>query len=95
MLESLNALDLKWGFHKIELDVDSRDITASATHDGIFRYKRLSFGVNAARENFQHIITQSMAGLPGEANIATDLIIHGQDTEEHDKNLVEAGDCEC
>ena len=69
VLESLNGstvfskVDLRWGFHQIELDADSRDITAFATHDGIFRYKRLSFGVNAAPEKYQHIITQSMAGL--------------------------------
>ena len=93
VLESLNGsgvfskLDLRWGFHQIELDPESRDITAFATHDGIFRYKRLSFGVNAAPEKYQHIITQSMAGLQGVANIADDLIVHGRDTEEHDKNL--------
>ncbi|PFX13288.1 Retrovirus-related Pol polyprotein [Stylophora pistillata] len=93
VLESLNGsgvfskLDLRWGFHQIELDPDSRDITAFTTHDGIFRYKRLSFGVNAAPEKYQHIITQSMAGLQGVSNIADDLIVHGRDTEEHDKNL--------
>ena len=93
VLESLNGsgvfskLDLRWGFHQIELDPESRDITAFATHDGIFRYKRLSFGVNAAPEKYQHIITQSMAGLQGVANIADDRIVHGRDTEEHDKNL--------
>ena len=93
VLESLNGsavfskLDLRWGFHQIELDADSRDITAFATHDRILQYKRLSFGVNAAPEKYQHIITQSMAGLPGVANIADDLIVHGRDTEEHDKNL--------
>ena len=63
---------LRWGFHQIELEPGSRDITAFATDDGIFRYKRLSFGVNAAPEKYQHIITQSMAGLKGVANIADD-----------------------
>ena len=28
-----------------------------------------------------------MTGLRGVANIADDLIVHGRDTEEHDKNL--------
>ena len=71
VLESLSGsavfskLDLRWGFHQIELDPESRDITAFATHDGIFRYKRLSFGVNTAPEKYQHIITQSMAGQQG------------------------------
>lgn len=88
VLESFNGmLDLRWGFHQIELDPKSRDITAFATHDGIFRYERLRFGVNAALEKYKHIITQSMAGLQGLANIADDLIVHGRDTEEHDKNL--------
>ena len=42
VLESLNGsavfskLDLRWGFHQIELEADSRDITAFATHDGSF-----------------------------------------------------------
>ena len=57
-------------------------------YDGIFRYKRLSFGVNAAPEKYQHIITQTMAGLKGVANIADDLVVHGQDSEEHDRNLI-------
>ena len=49
VLENLNGiavfskLDLCLGFHQIELDEDSRDITTFATHDGLFRYKRLSF----------------------------------------------------
>lgn len=95
VLESLigsavfSKLDLKWGFHQIELDAESRDITVFSIHDGIFREKRLSFGVNAsaAPEKYQHIITQSMAGLQGVANLADDLIVHGQDMGEHDKNL--------
>ena len=42
VLESLNGsgvfskLDLRWGFYQIELDPDSRDITALTTHYGTF-----------------------------------------------------------
>ena len=67
VLESLKGstvvskLDLRWGFHQIELEANSRDITTFATDDGIFRYKRLSFGVNAAPEKYHRIITQAMA----------------------------------
>ena len=82
VLESLNGstvfskLDLRWGFHQIELEPNSRDITSFATDDGIFRYKRFSFGVNAAPEKYQHIITQTMAGLKGVANIVDDFVVH-------------------
>lgn len=83
-----SKLDLRWGFHQIELEPNSRDITSFATDYGIFRYKRLSFGVNAAPEKYQHIFTQTMAGLKGVANIANDLVVHGKDSEEHDRNLI-------
>ena len=39
-------LDFHLGFHQIELDEESRGITTFATHDVLFRYKRLSFGVS-------------------------------------------------
>ena len=61
--ESLNGsavfwkLDLRWGFQQIELDADWRDIAVFAINDRIFRYKRLIFGVHAAPEKYQHIIT--------------------------------------
>jgi len=53
-LEELNGstvfsmLDLRGGFHQIELHQASRDISTFVTHVGLFRYKRLRFGVNAA-----------------------------------------------
>ena len=47
---------LLWGSHKIEVHSSSRDITVFATDDGIFRNKRLSFGINAAPEKYQQII---------------------------------------
>ena len=36
----------------------------------------------------QPIITQTMAGLKGVANIAHDLVVHGQDSEKRDRNLI-------
>ena len=49
-----SKLDLCLGFHQIELDEESRDITTFAAHEGLFRYKRLSYGVNSAPETYQH-----------------------------------------
>ena len=94
VLEGLNGstvfpkLDLRWGFHQIKLEPTSRDITSFATDDGIFRYKRLNFGVNAAPEKYQHIVNQTRAGIKGVANIADDFVVHGKDSEQHDRNLI-------
>ena len=93
VLENLNGntvfskLDLRLGFHQIELDEESRDITTFATHDGLFRYKKLSFGVNSAPEKYQQIIRQVVSDIGGVQNIADDLIVHGENNEEHDRNL--------
>ena len=82
-----SKLDLCLGFHQIELDEDSRDITTFATHDGLFRYKRLSFGVNSVPEKYQQIVRQVVSDINGVQNIANDLIVHGKNNEEHDRNL--------
>ena len=93
VLEELNGstifskLDLRHGFHQVELHTNSRDITTFVTHDGLFRYKRLSFGVNATPEKYQHIISQVVADTEGVVNIADDLIVHGKTVVEHDQNL--------
>ena len=51
-----SKLDLTQGYHQIELDPASRNITTFSTHLGLRRYKRLKFGVTSAAETFQNII---------------------------------------
>ena len=50
-----SKLDLKWGFHQVELDERSREITTFVTHRGLYRYKRLMFGVTLAPEKYQKL----------------------------------------
>lgn len=82
-----SKIDLKWGFHQIEPEEDSRAITMFITHRGLYRYRRLMFGVTSAPEKYQKIISDVLAGSSGVANIADDLVIYGTDLEEHDSNL--------
>ena len=55
------------------------------THTGLYRYKRLPFGVNAASEIYQHEIHNIIQGIPGVANISDDVLIHGIDEEQDDR----------
>ena len=82
-----SKLDLRHGFHQVELYADSRDITTFVTHDGLSRYRKLSFGVNAAPEKYQHIISQVIADIEGVVNIADNFIVHGKTVVEHDQSL--------
>ena len=65
-----------------------REISQHSAGGSLFRYKRLSFGVNSAPEQYQNIIRQTIADCPGATNIADDIVVHGRTTEEHDRNLV-------
>lgn len=82
-----SKLDLRSGYHQIELHPDSRHITTFATHVGLRRYKRLSFGISSAAEVFQNIIEQVLDRIPGTRNISDDIIIFGRTQEEHDASL--------
>ena len=50
-----SRLDLCNAYHQLELHSDSREITTFITHKGLYRYKRLLFGVNSAPEIFQRV----------------------------------------
>ena len=84
-----SRIDLKWGYHQLELSPESRDITAFATHSGLFQYKRLLFGLSSASEQYQHEISRVIVGVSGAAHISDDIIVHGADKFSHDKALRE------
>jgi hypothetical protein len=81
------ALDLAHGYHQLELDEESRFIRTFSTHVGLWRYKRLFFGVNSAAEVFQNAIRQTLTGLDGAINVSDDILVWGKSTEEHDRRL--------
>ena len=80
-------LDLSQAYHQLELDEASRSITTFSTHLGLYRYKRLNYGTNAAAEIFQYTLQTQLQGLKCVKNIADDIIVFGQTREEHDENL--------
>ena len=84
-----SKLDMKWGFHQIELEAGSREITTFGTHVGLYRYKRLMFGMASAPEMYQKVIRDLLSGIQGAVNIADDVIVHGKDVNEHDHRLRE------
>ena len=91
VLQGLNGstifseLDLNMGYHQLELEPKSREITTIATHSGLYRYKRLLFGVNSASEVFQNKIGSALAGIEGATNISENIAVHAADKETHDK----------
>ena len=48
-----SKIDLREGYHQIELDPSSRHVTAFITNEGTFQSKRLVYGAKPAFEHFQ------------------------------------------
>ena len=82
-----SKMDLRAGYHQIPLEKDSRAITTFTTHRGLFRYKRLPFGIKSASEVFQNAIENAIRGIEGVRNIADDIILWGATQREHDQRL--------
>ena len=60
-----SKLDIKWAFHQLELQPESRAITMFITHRELYRYKRLNFGNSCAVELFQKVLQQILQGCEG------------------------------
>ena len=81
-----SKLDLRSGYHQLELHPDSRYITTFSTHAGLWRYKRLNFGISSASEVFQNTIQTVLQGIPGVCNISDDIFVFSK-PEDHHKTL--------
>ena len=81
------TLDLTNAYHQLLLHEDSRHLTTFITHKGLFRYKRVCFGLSSAPSAFQRLMASILAGLDGVQCYLDDIIIHGDTQEAHDTNL--------
>ncbi|XP_065064039.1 uncharacterized protein K02A2.6-like [Rhopilema esculentum] len=82
-----SKIDLKEGYHQLELAEESRHITTFLTHEGCFQSKRLVYGVSSAFEQFQKVIEQSIAGCPGTRSISDDILIWSSSRDEMAERL--------
>ncbi|XP_062702035.1 uncharacterized protein K02A2.6-like isoform X1 [Aedes albopictus] len=82
-----SRLDIKESYYQVELEEDSRYITTFICHKGLFRFKRLMFGISCAPEMFQKVLEQILAECENTINYIDDIIIFGKTDEEHDQAL--------
>lgn len=82
-----SKLDIREAFHQVELAEDSRDYTTFITSRGLFRFKRLPFGLVTAPEIFQRIMEEMLSGCEGTYWYLDDIIVEGETKEIHDLNL--------
>lgn len=84
MFSTINLAD---AYYQLPLHEESRDLTAFITHDGLFRFCRVPYGLASAPSAFQKMMADILNGLPGVQNYLDDLIVYGNTPAEHDQNL--------
>jgi len=84
-----SCLDLMSGFHQIELEEASRNITSFSTSNGSYRFTRLPYGLKTAPNSFQRMMTIAFSGIePSQAFLyMDDLIVIGCSEKRMIKNL--------
>ena len=82
-----SRLDLNNGYHQLLLDESSRYITTFSSHIGLWRYKRLNFGISCASEIFQNTIRITLQGLEGVLNVSDDILVYAGNQDQHEKRL--------
>ncbi|XP_055543389.1 uncharacterized protein K02A2.6-like [Wyeomyia smithii] len=82
-----SILDVKDAYFLLELEEESRDIVTFITHSGLYRFKRLPFGLVSAPETFQRTMDEILANCEGTYWYLDDVGVEGSTVEEHDWRL--------
>ena len=85
--EVYSTLDLTKAYHQLELHPDVRNMTAFATHDAVYRFKRCPLGMSSVPGAFQRVMATVLKGVQGVQSYLDDLIVFGATVQEHDQAL--------
>ncbi|XP_055614912.1 uncharacterized protein K02A2.6-like [Toxorhynchites rutilus septentrionalis] len=82
-----SILDVMDAFFLLELDDKTKDIMTFISHRGLYRFKRLPFGLISAPEIFQRTMDEILADCEGAYWYLDDVGVEGSTIEQHDQRL--------
>ena len=80
-----SSLDAAQAFHNVPIEEDSQDATAFVCMYGLFKFKRMPFGLKNAGAVYCRLVAQIMdnLGLQSVAHYLDDILIHTAEVNEH------------
>jgi len=89
-----STLDLLSGYWQVPRSLDAQDKTAFITHDGLWKWKVLPFGLTSAPATFQRLMEQVLSGLHWKTLLVylDDVIVISSDFSTHVSPLHEVFD---
>ena len=80
-------LDLSQAYLQLELNPEARQYCTINTHQGLYQFTRLPFGISAAPAMLQKVMDTILQGAHKTSCFIHDILITGNSEEEHLKNL--------
>lgn len=87
--QKFTKLDLSKAYQQLLLEEESKDFSTITTHQGLYRYARLPFGIASALAIFQRTMDTILQGIPNVICYIDDILITGPTEEAHLRNLAE------
>ena len=82
-----SKIDLSDAYLQIKVNDECSRLLCINTHMGIFRLKRLPFGLKVAPALFQQVMDTMLAGLEFASAYLDDILIKSKNTQEHEKHI--------
>lgn len=83
-----SVIDLKGAYQQLKLSEQSRKLLVINTQNGLYAYKRLTFGVNCAASIFQSVMDQILQGMKYVRAFQDDIIIGGLTIKDATENVM-------
>ena len=82
-------IDLSKGYWQVPLTEHAKPLTAFITHDGLYQFTRMAFGLVNSGATFNRIMRKLLRGLKSVDNYIDDILVHTASWEEHIETLRE------
>ncbi|XP_055931978.1 uncharacterized protein K02A2.6-like [Argiope bruennichi] len=85
--EFFTKIDLSEAYLQMLVDERDRHLLTINTHKGLFRYKRMNYGIALAPAVWQRAIEQVLSGIAGVHVFLNDITVTGRNDQEHFERL--------